>query len=177
MNKWLRAINPLMKPRAMAEAQWAAQTMVFALALSFIGGIPASVWMAINPGWIIDMVLSQPETGGLSVEEAQAVRPLFDMIMPAGLAVSSLVLIIVYGVLASLQWRNMTRWIPIVWLAFTAYGLLTALARHVTKQAVVIEIGPSWMLIFSYICSAIATVIAISALRGALLLHRLRREP
>ena len=176
MKKWLRAMNPLMKPRGMAEAQWAAQTMAFALALSFLGGIPGSVWLAMNPGWFIDVGMQQG-AGDPSAENFEAIRPFLETLMPIGFAVSFAVTGVFYAVLAWVQWRQMTRWIPIVWLAFFTYGLMMMLVQRGTGAPQVIQIGPAWMWGLSQACSVAATVIALASLRGAIMLHRLRREP
>lgn len=177
MRKWLRAMNPLMKPRGMAEAQWAAQSMVFAIVISFLGGVPGSIWLVLTPGWFTDVMVAQQGADGLSAGEFASMTQFFEAFMPIAFLVSFLVTLMVYSVLAWVQWRQMTRWIPVVWLAFAAYGWAMMLVRWATGPAQVIQIGPPWMSNLSLACSVAATIIAVASLRGAIMLHRLRREP
>ncbi len=177
MRKWLRAVNPLMHPRGMAEAQWAAQSMVFAFTISFLGGLPGSIWLVSTPGWFVDVMVSQQGADGLSAEEFASMTAFFEAIMPIAFIVSILMTAIVYAVLSWVQWRQMTRWVPVVWLAFAAYGWTMMLVRWATGSAEVIQIGPGWMSSLSLACSIMATIIAVASLRGAIMLHRLKREP
>ncbi|MGV3578966.1 hypothetical protein [Brevundimonas sp.] len=177
MQKWLRAANPLMTPRAMAEAQWAAQSMVFALAISFFGGLPGSLWLILNPGWFTETLVAQQGAGGLTQEDLALTEPFFRSFMPILFGFGMLISAVVYGVLAWVQWRHMTRWIPVVWLCFVGYGLAMGLIQRLSGVAPVISVGPPWMFWLSLACSVVATVIAIAAARGAFMLHRLRREP
>lgn len=177
MKRWLRAINPLMKPRGMAEAQWAAQSMVIALALSFLGSLPGAIWMGLNPGWFMAAMPATQPTTDLSAEDIESVKPVLDMLMTVSVAIGVLITAAVYGLLASVQWRRMTRWIPAVWIAFAAYGWTMKLVRQVSGPVEIIQIGPVWMPLLGQACAVAATVIAIASLRGAIMLHRLRREP
>lgn len=177
MTKWFRAMNPLMKPRGMAEAQWAAQSMAFALVISFLGGLPGSIWLVLTPGWFTDVMVAQQGANGLSAEEFETMTPFFDTVMPIAFIFGIVFTAVIYAVLAWVQWRQMTRWIPIVWLAFAAYGGTMMLVRRATGPAEVIQIGPGWMSSLSLACSIMATIIAVASLRGAIMLHRLKREP
>ncbi|WP_428149993.1 hypothetical protein [Brevundimonas sp.] len=170
-------MNPLMKPRGMAEAQWAAQSMAFALVVSFLGGLPASIWLVKNPGWFTDIVTAQQGVSGLSEAQIASMTPYFEASIPMMFTFSILVTAAVYAVLAWVQWRQMTRWIPIVWLALAAYGGMMMIVRRATGVADLIQIGPGWMYGLSLACSIAATIIAVASLRGATMLYRLRREP
>ena len=118
----------------------------------------------------------QPTTD-LSAEDIETMKPLFDLLMTGGIVFGVVFTGVVYAVLAWVQWRQMTRWIPTVWIAFAAYGWTMMLVRRLSGAVEVIDIGPYWMPILGQACSLVATVIAIASLRGAIMLHRLKREP
>lgn len=176
MQKWLRAINPFMAARGMAEAQWSAQSMAFALAISFFGGLPGSIWLMLNPDWFSQILATQQGANGLTQDDLALMEPFFQSVMPTLFGFSLVITAIVYGVLAWVQWRQMTRWIPTVWLVFVGYGFVMMLIRQLSG-APGISVGPPWMYALSLTCSVVATVIAVAAARGAFALHRLRREP
>lgn len=180
MSKWLRAMNPFMKPRGMAEAQWAAQSFVFVVVFSFLGGLPVSIWMALDPSWFEDLLRQQYEAQGLPPADIEMATALFGYIMPASMIFGVLVWAAVLSVLAWVQWRKMTRVIPGLWLGYTAYSLLMGLAFRISGYSPSgwqMPDYPMGVLVISWAGTALAVVVAISSLRGAMMLHRLRREP
>ena len=161
----------------MAEAQWAAQSMVFAFVVSFLGGLPGSIWLVLTPGWFMESMATLQTTSELSAHDIETAKPLLEMLMRVGVLIGLLITGVVYAILAWVQWRRMTRWIPAVWLAFAAYGWAMMLVRRVSGPVEIIQIGPLWMPALAQACSIVATIIVIASLRGAIMLHRLRREP
>lgn len=180
MSKWLRAMNPLMKPRGMAEAQWAAQSFAFALVISFCVSIPGSIWLASNPTWMGDLLRQQYEAQGLPAEEVEMATALLGYIMPVSMMVGIIFMGALMGVLAWVQWRKMTRAIPAIWLAYTAYGVVMSIAGQAlgySPVGVVPPLFPTWITAVSSLGTAVVILVGIASLRGAIMLHRLRREP
>ncbi len=180
MSKWLRAMNPLMKPRGMAEAQWAAQSFAIVLVFSFLVGLPTAIWMAVDPSWINDLLRQQYEAQGLPPADIEMATALVGYIIPASMIFGVLLWAAVVGVLAWVQWRKMTRVIPGIWLAYTAYSILMGVAVRVSGYSPS-NLGPPvlplWIEVVSWAGVTVAVVGAVSSLRGAMMLHRLQREP
>lgn len=177
MNRWLRAMNPLMTPRAMAEAQWAGQSLIFAYIISFVGSLPLSIWMIQNPSAVIDLMMAQQSSSGLSDADLATMRPMFDLIVPASFIVGLVTTPIIYGVLGWVQWRYVTRWIPVVWVVLAVYGWGMLLIQTFGGQSPLAHLGPVWMIGVTQAASVLATIIAMAAAQGAIILHRLRQQP
>ncbi|MBX9706875.1 MAG: hypothetical protein K2X61_02955 [Caulobacteraceae bacterium] len=168
-------MNPFTPPRAMAEAQWAAQSFVFALLISFIAGLPATAWLFGDGGVFAEFMKASAAAQGLSGDEAATSLAIIEAMMPWMFIFGTLFAIGIYGVLAWAQWRYMTWLIPAVWIAWLGYSLLMQIASpygQVEHPPV-----PLWISVCGWAGASLATLIAVSSLHGAIVLRRLRRLP
>ncbi|GAW40357.1 hypothetical protein SH203_00755 [Brevundimonas sp. SH203] len=172
---WLRAMNPLALPRGMAEAQRAARSMVFGLAIALVVGLIPTWWM-FTSGWFETAMSGEYARMGLSADQVAMQHEMMKAIWPFAIVSGAVFSIMLYGVLAAVQWRMMTRAIPIVMLALTAYGLVANMGMRLLGTMPTPEL-PLWITLTTWPAAAIAAVIYVASLQGAMMLHRLRREP
>ncbi|KSB88391.1 hypothetical protein AS593_22705 [Caulobacter vibrioides] len=81
---------------------------------------------------------------------------------------------LVYLWLGLVQWRRLTRIIPLLMLLFAAYGLLTTALGFASGQAAAGLVPPAQMA-FSVLLSTIALLCFIAGARGGFRLHALRK--
>lgn len=173
---WLRAMNPLHCPRAMAEAQRSARAVVIGLALSLVLSIGQTVWMASTPAFET-LLNAQYASMGLSPSEIAVQQTMMQTLWPYALGLAVLMSAILYGVVALVQWRRMGRAIPLILLAFIFYGVFVGGGLRLTGAAID-DLGmPLWLQLVGLAVTVVTAVIYTAALQGAILLHRLKGQP
>ncbi|MDG2530026.1 hypothetical protein [Caulobacter endophyticus] len=85
----------------------------------------------------------------------------------------SVVITLVYVWLGFVQWRRLTRMIPLLMLLFAAYGLLTTVLAFANGQAA-LGLVPPVQMAFSIVMSVVALLCFIAGVRGGFRLHALR---
>ncbi|WP_426023686.1 hypothetical protein [Brevundimonas sp. PWP3-1b1] len=172
---WLRAMNPMMLPRGMAEAQRSARSMVIGLGIALIVSLVPTWWM-FTSGWFDTAMSAEYARMGLSSDQVAMQREFMKVIWPYAIGFGAIFSVLLYGVLAVVQWRMMTRAIPIIMLALMAYSLVANLGMRLLGSMPAAEL-PLWILLTTWPAAAVSTVIYVASLQGAMLLHRLRSEP
>ena len=177
LNPWLRAANPFNTPRAIAEAQRAARVAAFALVASGVMSLITSGLMALHPEWMTTIMDNQYTRMGLPAEQVEMQRAMMSSIMPTMMVVGMLVGVAICLVLAWAQWKYMTRAIPIIMLALLAYSALMGVIGVSTGQYA--GLGPVYGVMSgaSWVVQCVCAVMYVAAIRGAFVLHRLKREP
>ena len=168
---WLRAANPMIPPRGMAEAQRSARVGAAALVIGAVQG-PAGLPTLSDK---MEQSAALMMQGGAVPAQDQA---MFEGVMTAMTPVmigGVLVLSAVYLVLAVVQWRKMTWLIPALMLAFLAYSLLSmvngfALLGEEAGQLY----GP--VAVVQWIIMLATGFLYAAAVRGGLMLSRLKRS-
>lgn len=177
LESWLRAANPFNRPRAMAEAQRAARTASFALILSAASSLASAGLMAMHPEWMATIMANQYARMGMSDEMQQAQQTMMATIMPWAMVGGLVVTVAICLVLAWVQWKFMTRAIPIILLILMGYTAVTGLVGLSTGQYHGMAPGFVTMSVLSWAVQLVCGVLYVAALRGALVLHRLKQEP
>ncbi|WAC60910.1 hypothetical protein [Brevundimonas sp. SL130] len=172
---WLRAMNPLILPRGMAEAQRAARSMVIGLAIALAASLAPTWWM-FTSGWFESAMNYEYVRMNLAPEQIATQRAMMKVIWPYMIGFGAIFSVFLYGVLAAVQWRMMTRVIPIIMLAMIAYSLVANIGMRLLGSLPTPEL-PLWILLIIWPASIVSAVIYVASLQGAMLLHRLRREP
>lgn len=172
---WLRAMNPLILPRGMAEAQRSARSMVIGLGIALVVGLIPTWWM-FTSGWFETAMSAEYARMGLSADQVAMQREFMKVIWPFAIASGAIFSVVLYGVLAVVQWRMMTRAIPIIMLALMAYSLVANMGMRLLGTMPTPEL-PLWILLTTWPAAAVSAVIYVASLQGAMLLHRLRSEP
>lgn len=86
----------------------------------------------------------------------------------------TLLISLVYVWLGLVQWRRLTRMIPLLMLLFAAYGLLTTALGFASGKAAM-GLVPPLQMAFSLLLSTIALLCFIAGVRGGYRLHALRK--
>lgn len=168
---WLRAANPMIPPRGMAEAQRSARVGAAALVIGAVQGLAGLPTLSDKMEQSAALMMQ----GGAVPAQDQA---MFEGVMTAMTPVmigGVLVLSAVYLVLAVVQWRKMTWLIPALMLAFLAYSLLSmvngfALLGEEAGQLY----GP--LAVVQWIIMLATGFLYAAAVRGGLMLSRLKRS-
>ncbi|WP_159850480.1 hypothetical protein [Brevundimonas sp. G8] len=168
-------MNPLILPRGMAEAQRSARSMVIGLGIALIVGLIPTWWM-FTSGWFETAMSAEYARMGLSSDQVAMQREFMKVIWPYAIGFGAIFSVLLYGVLAVVQWRMMTRAIPIIMLALMAYSLVANMGMRFLGTMPTPEL-PLWMLLTTWPAAAVSAVIYVASLQGAMLLHRLRNEP
>lgn len=177
LNSWLRAANPFQVPRAMAEAQRAARTATFALIASAVVSLISSGLMAMHPEWMATIMANQYARMGLSGEMVEAQQAMMVAIMPWAMTIGMVFVVAIYLVLAWVQWKYMTRAIPIILLILFGYGAVMGLIGLATGQYRGVGAAFAVMTGLSWVVQLGCAVLYVAAMRGAFVLHRLKQEP
>ena len=169
---WLRAINPVATPRGMAEAQRSARAMVVGLGLSWFAALPTTIWM-FQSDIFQTLMEDQYASMGLSASDIAIQEAIMGASMPFLIIFSPVISAAVYVGLSIVQWRYMTRMIPIVMLGFFLFGAVSEIGEAIlgTVPPVVL---PMWALLSSWIPATIAAIIYAAALQGGIMLHRMK---
>lgn len=172
---WLRAMNPLHRPEAMAEGQRSARATVVGLGLSLILSIGQTAWMMSTP--LFETLLTEQYAAmGLSPAEIAVQQGMMQTLWPYALGLAVLISAILYGVVALVQWRRMGRAIPLILLGFILYGVIVGGGLRLTGAAID-DLGmPLWLQLVGLAVTAVTAVIYTASLQGAILLHRLKGQ-
>lgn len=171
---WLRAMNPLKLPRGMAEAQRSARAMVIGLIIALIVGLIPTWWM-FTSGWFETAMIAEYAKMGLSADQAAIQREFMKVMWPYLIASSAIFSVLLYGVLAVVQWRVMTRAIPIIMLALIAYSVVANLGMRLLGTLPSPDL-PLWINLTTWPAMIVSGIIYVASLQGAMLLHRLKQE-
>jgi len=175
MGRWLRAMNPWHVPRGMAEAQRSARTVVIGLAISLAASLAPMIWM-FSGDWFVTAMNNEYAAMGLSAQEIAMQRAVMEVAWPYVIGVGLVFSALFYLALGIIQWRSMTRAIPIVLLGFAVYGVVANIGMRLLNIAQVPDM-PLWVLAVTWPPAILAGVIYAAALQGAILLHRLKGQP
>lgn len=177
LKSWLRAANPFNAPRAMAEAERKARVATFCLLASCLVGLLVAVMMAMNPQWTETLMANQYARMGMDGQQVAAQQAFMSGFMPTMMLIGAIFTALISVGLAWAQWRYMTRAIPVILLAFLAYGALTGGIALATGQYA--GVGPVYPLLvgLSWIVQCLCGVLYAASARGAWVLHRLKQEP
>ncbi|MGH7027268.1 hypothetical protein [Brevundimonas sp.] len=172
MKLWLRAANPFTPPRGMAEAQRAARVGAVALAIVALSSAVTSLRMIVDPDYLRNMMSRQFEQMQLPPEHLEFQMMMFEAMRPM-MALFSLGFVVLMAFVAAVQWKKMTRIIPIIMLVYVGYSIV------MTMGVLAIGLFPSAALdgwaMFNWALFAILLLPVIAAYRGATTLERLKR--
>lgn len=168
---WLRAANPFIPPRGMAEAQRAARVAAVALAVGAVqslAGLPTLSQKMAQSSALMMQGGAIPAGDQAMVEGVMTAMTPFvtgSVIVMAGVSV----------ILAVVPWRKMTWVIPALMLAVLAYsmiGMVNGLALLGDKAGQMY--GP--LAVVQWIIMLATGFLYAAALRGGLMLSRLKRS-
>ena len=94
---------------------------------------------------------------------------------PYLIASSAIFSVLLYSVLAVVQWRTTTRAIPIIMLAVIAYSVVANLGMRLLGTLPSPDL-PLWINLTTWPAMIVSGVIYVASLQGAMLLHRLKQE-
>lgn len=169
---WLRAANPFTPPRGMAEAQRAAKVGGLVLGVEALSGGASSLRMAADPGYFRNLMSRQFEQMQLPAEQLEFQMMIVEAMRPMMMLFSIVFVVLMVGV-AVVQWRKMTRIIPIIMLAYVAYSILATLGFLVAGLYPA-GVFDGWAL-FNWALFLILLPPLIAAYRGATALEKLKR--
>ena len=169
---WLRAANPFTPPRGMAEAQRAARVGAVALGIEALASAISSIRTMADPSYMRDLMSQQFAQMQIPAKELEFQMAIFDAMRPM-MAMLSLAMVVLMATVAVVQWRQMTRSIPIAMLLFGAYSIVTTIGvlafGFFPKGAM-----DGWAM-FSWALFAILSLPVIASYRGATALEKLKR--
>lgn len=169
---WLRAANPFTPPRGMAEAQRAARVGAVALGIEALLSAASSIRMIADPGYMQELMSKQFEQMQLPAKELEFQMALFEAMRPM-MAIFSLGIVVLMVIVAVVQWRKMTRIIPIIMMVYVGYSIVMTLGvlafGFFPKGAM-----DGWAM-FNWALFAILLLPVIAAYRGATALEKLKR--
>ncbi|WP_395943211.1 hypothetical protein [Brevundimonas sp.] len=172
---WLRAMNPFVLPRGMAEAQRAARSMVIGLGIALVVGL-IPTWWIFSSGWFETAMSAEYARMNLSSQEVAMQQEVMKVVWPYMIGFGAIFSVVLYGALAVVQWKLMTRVIPIIMLAMIVYSLVANAGMRLLGTMPSPDL-PLWILAITWPTSVVSAVIYVASLQGAMLLHRLKREP
>lgn len=175
LGRWLRAMNPIARPRNRAEAERSARSFVVAVVIALLASIPSTIWM-FQSDWMATIMEQQLTQRNLSGADMEVQRALMGAIWPWAIAFGTGITVLIYGVMAFIQWRYMTRALPIIALAYSTYTLVAGVGVRLTGAVPEGPDFPLWITALGWSTFVVQTVINIAALQGAIMLHRLRLE-
>lgn len=168
---WLRAANPMIPPRGMAEAQRSARVGAAALVIGAVQGLAGLPTLSDKMEQSAALMMQ----GGAVPAQDQA---MFEGVMTAMTPVmigGVLVLSAVYLVLAVVQWRKMTWLIPALMLALLAYSLISVVNGFALLGDKAGQLyGP--LAVVQWIIMLATGFLYAAAVRGGLMLSRLKRS-
>ena len=168
---WLRAANPFTPPRGMAEAQRATRVGAVALGISAVQGLAAVPLMPGRMAQVTDMMAQGTDIPAKSQAFTEALFMSMAPMMMIGVVAFS----ILYLVLAVVQWRKMTWVIPAAMLAFSGYGLLSALSAVVMLGPLAAKLYNA-LTVVQWIIMFATAFVYVAALRGGRMLDQLKRS-
>ncbi len=169
LKPWLRAAHPFRAPAGMLEAQRAARMGAVALLAHMVAGLALIGWMGANPQ--LAMAMTTPE-----LERMAGGAVALEIAMPVAAILAGVFTVLVYGLIAWVQWSRMTRFIPMVALVLTGWGAFMNVAAILTGGMAEIQPAPLpvWLVIVDWLATVALVVLSGAALRGAVYLGRLK---
>lgn len=172
--RWLRAMNPLAQPRDRSEAERSARAFAVGSAVALLGGIPSTIWL-FQSGWMMTLMDQQYAAMGLSAAEIAVQKAFMEVVWPYAIAVGQIITLMIYGAFAFVQWRYMTRALPLIVLAFSTYTLVSAVGFRLMGMTGDGPQFPLWVTAATWATFAVQTTIYVASLQGAIMLHGLRQ--
>lgn len=173
--RWLRAANPLTEPRGMAEAQRAARMGGLALLIEAVAGSVGLYWRWQNPSQFQEYLAEALRAQNLPAAQL-AVQEAMLPYMLTMTTVFEAILLGLYVVLAWVQWRWMTRAIPIIFLVLIAFTMASGALMLAIQGSAPPEIWPLAISVLTWASRLTFIALMIAALKGSVALHRLRLE-
>lgn len=177
LNSWLRAANPFNAPRGMLEAERAGRVMVFGLLASSLMSVIHAAASAMHPEWMATLMNNQYARMGLSGQELETQQAIMSAIMGPLMTVGYIIGVVIYLVLAWAQWKYVTRAIPIILLAMTAYSALMAALALATGQYSGLGMDYVVLVVTAWVVNCVCILLCVASMRGAWMFHRLKQEP
>lgn len=169
---WLRAVNPFVEPRGMAEAQRAARALWVGLLVSGVPGVFATYWM-MTSDYLTETISAQNRVAGLDAEALAMQELMMDAIMPFAFGAGMVFTVVLYAVLGWAQWRYMTRAIPVVMLVLAAYAAISNVVVQLVPAYATPDM-PLGLTLTTWAAFAVSTGVYVASLKGAAFLHRLQ---
>ena len=168
---WLRAANPFAPLRGMAEAQRSARVGAVALAVSAVQGMAS---LPIMSDRLAQSMTALVQAQGGSAADQAMVEGIMTALAPI-MMITTIVVAILYLVLAVVQWRKATWVIPAIMLAFLGYGLLSLVIGLVMMGPAMGQLLPP-VSVGLWIINLITGVVYVAAFRGGRMLEQLKRS-
>lgn len=175
IGRWLRAANPIGHPRGMAEAQRAAKMGAVALVIDAVVGAVGSVWHWRNPGPFQQFLMAEMERQNMAAEQVAMQEVMISYLMPM-MPIAVAVILTVYLALAWVQWRQMTRALPIIFLSLLAYGMVHSAIMLSLRGEGLPVILPLPLLALTWGAMLLTTALWIAALKGSVALRSLKQQ-
>lgn len=174
LTDWLRAANPLAAPTTIPTAERAARIGAVPFAAGGVQGILFAlyVWF-VNPTYMADQMGAalDRQAAMLPPEQIGMQRALMESTFMTDMMLWSTIFVsVVYLVLAVVQWRKLTRPIPVIGLCLAAYSLLSFLVGLAAGM-----VGIDTIRAASMIPMTVYLILHIASVRGAFALARLQR--
>lgn len=170
MLKHLRLLNPFVRISTVAEARTAARAGAVGAYLGAVQAGAGAVLLALTSSSVADamrkgMIATMPTD-----VEADSVVMAMKMVpgLVVAMTVMSAAVAIACAVLGAIQWRKLTRLIPLLLLLFTIFGLASALNTRVTTPPEAIpDTGiPIWYGALNWALSIAEVLLLIVGFRG-----------
>ena len=178
-SQWLAAANPLHTPASRDEALRAARWGSIALVISACWSAVVAIFTYLNHEQVTAaMIRAVPVQTDLPAEQAEATAAMSRALMSSmsvPMLIISLVMCVVYLVLARVQWTRPNIVIPIVILAFVAYGVfagLLAMATNPMVRETAAGLQPVWLTAAGWVIQLVKAVLLVASWRGAASLKR-----
>ncbi|MGX1692875.1 hypothetical protein [Brevundimonas naejangsanensis] len=168
---WLRAANPMIPPRGMAEAQRSARVGAAALVIGAVQGLAGLPTLSDKMEQSAALMM---QGGAVPVQDQEMFEGVMTAMTPVMIG-GVLVLSAVYLVLAVVQWRKMTWLIPALMLALLAYSLISVVNGFALLGDKAGQLyGP--VAVVQWIIMLATGFLYAAAVRGGLMLSRLKRS-
>jgi hypothetical protein len=167
------AANPLRPLATPADARRAAQVGAVGAALLAVSGAVGSALILADPDRLGSVMragmASTPQAA--DPEVAALMEPLLAA-MPGWIAVTGLVVALVYAVLAVVQWRKPNFAIPMILLGLALYGLLSGVQLQITQPELArLAVDQAW----TWPVQLVSALLLAVGVRGGWRLYKLER--
>ena len=171
MTDLIKAMNPRAPLLTEGDALAAARVSAIGMVLGAISNV-AEAWYTQNGGAEATQRAVENLTGQVQTAEQVSQSAQFGMI---GVAV----IIVLQLILAVVQWRKPTSWLPILFLVLVIWGIgttLLGLAMGGAMASMGMPARPMWLTIITLVTLIPAAIMHIASIRGAGQLDRIRME-
>src|SRR5690606_3826037 len=151
------------------EAQRGARLASVGLIISMLGSLPMLTVMLLRPEAFTDVMNAQYAAMGMTAQDIALQTAFMEAIWPMMFGSSMAMGLVVTLALVWIQWRQMTRAIPIVLLAWTAYSVLSALVGLVMQMPQILPVAYTAV---AWAGSVVANVLYAASFRSASALER-----